>query len=114
MKLKKTEPARCTPSASRDSIAFVAGIVAIFLPTANLFGVDGYWTNSGGGTWANSGNWEDGTIADGADDTAYFGFLGLDIPPNTSVTLDGARTIGHVAFSDGSGTDSWILNSGTG
>ena len=76
---------------------------------------DGYWSTRGGGSWASSGNWDGGIIADGTDNTAYFGLaLYADIPANATFTLDGARTIGNVLFTDSSGPDNWILNTGSG
>ncbi len=62
------------------------------------------------GTWlGNSGNWSDntalptsvwsgGTIADGADFTAFF--TGVDIAVDQAITLDTARTIGNITFTD--------------
>jgi len=76
-------------------------------------GDDGYWTATGNGSWSSAGNWDSGTIANGTDDTAYFGVL-ADVPANLTVTLDGARTIGTLFFTDQSGADSVILTAGSG
>ena len=76
---------------------------------------DGYWDYPGGGSWANSGNWDSGTIADGEDSTAYFGLsLFATIPANATFTLDGARTIGDIEFLATTGPDNWALNTGSG
>ena len=57
------------------------------------------------GTWlGNTGNWSDpavwsgGTIADGVDSTAFF--TGVDIPTDQTITLNTARTIGNITFTD--------------
>ena len=59
---------------------------------------DGTWTNLSGGLWSTSGNWSGGTIANGADFTANFGTL--NITANQIISLDSARTIGNLIFSD--------------
>jgi autotransporter-associated beta strand protein len=76
---------------------------------------DGFWSHAGGGSWAATSNWDEGVIADGADNTAYFGLaLYADIPASATFTLDGARTIGNVVFTDPNGPDNWALNTGSG
>jgi autotransporter-associated beta strand protein len=76
---------------------------------------DGFWSKQGGGSWANAGNWDDNVIADGADNTAYFGLsLFATIPANATFTVDGARSIGHLYFTAQSGPDNWVFNAGTG
>jgi len=58
-----------------------------------------------GGTWlGTSGNWDDpaiwsgGIIANGADSTANF--TGVDIETDQTISLNGNRTIGNIAFTD--------------
>jgi autotransporter-associated beta strand protein len=94
---------------------FCAWALAALLPLARAAADDGFWSTPGGGSWANSANWDSGTIADGTDNTAYFG-LGFEptIPANATFTLDGARTIGNLTFTAATGTDNWALNTGTG
>ena len=77
---------------------------------------DGYWSHAGGGGWANANNWDSGTIADGEDNTAYFGLTPLEprIPASATFTLDGARSIGNLEFLAQTGPDTWFLNTGTG
>jgi autotransporter-associated beta strand protein len=89
--------------------------VAALCVVAQAGADDGYWANPGGGSWASSGNWDSGTIADGTDNTAYFG-LSLEpaIPANATFTLDGARTIGTLYFTAATGPDNWALNTGSG
>jgi autotransporter-associated beta strand protein len=95
----------------------VVKFLALWSPTMLLFifstmADDGYWI-AGNGSWTNPNNWDSGIIADGTDNTAYFGLF-ADIPANLTVTLDGARTIGNLYFTDPSGADSVILNTGGG
>lgn len=73
---------------------------------------DGFWI-AGNGSWTNPNNWDSGTIADGTDNTAYFGLL-ANIPANLTVTLDGGRTIGNLFFTDSTGADNVFLNAGNG
>lgn len=76
---------------------------------------DGFWSKTGGGSWANANNWVSGTIADGEDNTAYFGLtIYAIIPPTATFTLDGARSIGNIEFLAQSGPDTWALDTGTG
>ncbi len=93
--------------------AACALVLSIWCATASAD--DGYWSHVGGGSWANGGNWDEGTVADGTDNTAYFGFkIFADIPSSATFTLDGARTIGNIVFTDASGPDTWSLNTGSG
>ena len=73
---------------------------------------DGFWI-AGNGSWTNPNNWDSGAIADGTDNTAYFGLL-ANIPANLTVTLDGGRTIGNLFFTDPTGADNVFLNAGNG
>lgn len=72
---------------------------------------DGVWKSSATtGNWGDAANWEGGlleNVADGPGSTATFG---SDITAATTVTLDTARTIGNVIFSDnGAAGSAWIL-----
>ena len=76
---------------------------------------DGYWSKNGGGSWANAANWDSGVIADGEDNTAYFGLsIEPTIPASATFTLDSARTIGNLFFTAQSGPDNWTFNTGSG
>jgi len=76
---------------------------------------DGDWSKAGGGSWANANNWDSQIIADGEDNTAYFGLsLEPPIPATATFTLDGARSIGNIEFLAQSGPDNWALNTGSG
>ena len=70
------------------------------------------WTNRAGGSWQTSSNWSGNFTPGGADVTADFSQLGLT--NNTTVTLDGAVTIGNLVFGDLTHTFNWNLNSGAG
>ncbi|HVM47259.1 MAG TPA: autotransporter-associated beta strand repeat-containing protein [Candidatus Acidoferrum sp.] len=94
---------------------FWTTLLATLLLALQAAGDDGYWAKAGGGSWATAGNWDSGTVADGTDNTAYFG-LSFEpaIPTNATFTLDGARTIGNIEFTATTGPDSWALNTGSG
>jgi autotransporter-associated beta strand protein len=78
--------------------SLTGAIVAVFLvifPSA-AWTASSSWTAVDGGAWSQSGNWSDGTIADGAGNSATFYFN----PPldGTATHLDSPRTIGHLYF----------------
>ncbi|MCW1924430.1 autotransporter-associated beta strand repeat-containing protein [Luteolibacter arcticus] len=70
----------------------------------------GVWTQATGGSWGATGNWQGGTIPFGG--TADFSTLAL--PADATVTLDGARTIGHLVFGDTGSSHDWQVTSGSG
>jgi autotransporter-associated beta strand protein len=87
----------------------------VLAATGGSLADDGFWATAGGGSWASPGNWDEGVIAEGADNTAYFGVTAFaNIPADATFTLDGPRTIGHLFFTDIDGPDHWQLNPGTG
>lgn len=69
------------------------------------------WTNPAGGSWPVSGNWLAGLVAAGTGNIADFSTL--DLTADTVVTLDGARTIGGLSFSDNTPSHNWTINTGT-
>jgi fibronectin-binding autotransporter adhesin len=73
---------------------------------------NGTWTNLNGGSWENPANWQGGNMALGIGFTADFSALSLSA--NTTVTLDGALTIGNLIFGDQANTHDWFLNTGSG
>jgi autotransporter-associated beta strand protein len=95
--------------ARKLALAFAA--IGLFLLTASSHAANGTWTNVNGGSWASSANWNGGTIASGSDSTANFSTLTLGAMQ--TVTLDGARTIGNLAFGDVGNTYGWTLNTGS-
>ena len=74
---------------------------------------DGIWINPSGGSWATTGNWAGNTIAEGVENTADFSTL--NPTADTTVTLDAARSIGNLVFSDTnpSSAATWFLTNGT-
>src|SRR5580704_17849284 len=98
----------------------VAAIFLMFaaagLASARAQNSDGYWSAGMGGSWASSGNWDGGIIADGTDNTAFFG-LSLEPPINSTTavfTLNGARTIGNINLYGPTPAANLSLNTGTG
>jgi autotransporter-associated beta strand protein len=74
----------------------------------------GEWMTASGGSWANAGNWLDGTIANGTDNTAFFGVSFYPVNTTATFTLDGAQTIGNLVFTAQTTPSNWSLNTGTG
>ena len=75
---------------------------------------DGVWTTATGGSWANAGNWLEGTIADGSYSIATFGIDLFPIKSIATFTLNGARTIGEIDLFAQTTPSVWSLNPGTG
>lgn len=50
---------------------------------------DGVWTTAAGGSRAGAGNWLDGIVADGADNTATFGISLFPVNAAAAFTLNG-------------------------
>jgi autotransporter-associated beta strand protein len=75
------------------------------------FNANGVWNVDASGTWSDTNNWIGGAIANGAGFAADFS--AIDITANRTVTLDAARSIGTIKFGDTSGTESWVLSSGS-
>jgi fibronectin-binding autotransporter adhesin len=68
------------------------------------------WTNAGGDArWGNAANWDSG-VPNAVDAIANFT---LDITSDTTITLDGDKTVGTLIFNDSVSSSNWILNSGT-
>jgi autotransporter-associated beta strand protein len=76
--------------------------------------MDGYWTNSSGGSWANAANWLDSTIASGEDAFAYFGISLYPINAAATFTLDGPQTVGNLNLTTQAAPANWVLNTGAG
>lgn len=91
-------------------------LITVLATAPSIQAQNGTWTNlvsgDASGSWAIATNWNNGVIADGADNTADFSTL--DITSNSIVTLDGARTIGNLIFGDTTLSTNWVLNTGTG
>ena len=71
------------------------------------------WTNTTGGSWLTTGNWQSGVIGSGVDATVDFSAVDLTAAAAT-VTLDGTRTVGGLKFGSVGSTYGWILNTGGG
>ncbi|MCW1925047.1 autotransporter-associated beta strand repeat-containing protein [Luteolibacter arcticus] len=71
-----------------------------------------FWINPAGGSWPVTGNWLSNSMANGASIVADFSSLNLTA--HTTVTLDGARTIGGLKFGDTTPSHNWTLNTGSG
>lgn len=94
-----TPPARQS-SHTRFSAIRVAAILALaFATTPAAMGQNGAWTTTSGGThsWDTATNWNGSTIASGTGNTASFT---ANIVGTQTVTLDSARTIGNITFTD--------------
>jgi autotransporter-associated beta strand protein len=106
------KPLHLEQATRRPVCAIILATLALVWPS---IAGDGYWITSGGGSWAAATNWDTSNIADGTDNTAYFGFsFEAVIPSNATFTLDGTRTIGNLYFTTQTGPDNWVLETGTG
>ena len=101
----------------RTTIWLCVSVAVLFfgIPVVALAQQDGYWSAGRGGSWADTANWDSGLIAQGTDNTAYFG-IGIEpaIPANATFTLDGSQTIGNLEFTGTTGPDNWVFNTGSG
>ena len=84
----------------KNSLFALAG--SSLFATSSAFAADGIW-NGISGNWTDTtdpgGVWSGGTIATGADATAFF--TGIDIAADRSISLNGTnRTIGNITFTD--------------
>ncbi|BCU76029.1 hypothetical protein llg_07440 [Luteolibacter sp. LG18] len=72
----------------------------------------GTWTDTttGPSNWSDTAKWSGGIVADASGSTASFT---SDITASTTVTLDSARTITNIVFSDnGAAGSPWVLSGG--
>jgi autotransporter-associated beta strand protein len=88
--------------------SILAGVLQV-QPTHAQSGV---WTHVNGGSWALPGNWLDGVVATGTDNTSDFSTLTLSGSP--TVTLDGAQSVGKLIFGDLGNAYGWTMLSGSG
>ena len=70
------------------------------------------WANGNGGSWTVTNNWLNGMVGEGAELPVLFDTLTL--AAHTTVTLDGARTVGSLAFADQGDVFNWTLTPGSG
>jgi autotransporter-associated beta strand protein len=77
--------------------SFITITGSTLLAISYAHAADGTWILNNNGNWSAGANWLDTTIADGADSTAFFT---LELTGDRTVTLDSARTIGNITFTD--------------
>lgn len=85
---------------SKFRLTFFAGCVGL-LPASRAAAQDGTWVANTSGFWSSSLNWQLGVVANGQDKLASFE---ATLTASRTVTLDVSRTIGHLGFSDQSGS----------
>lgn len=78
------------------SLPFASSLI-LLLSTSAAKAQAGTWTTDASANWSTSSNWSGSVIADGADNTANFT---ANISAARTITLDGARTIGNIVFTD--------------
>ncbi len=85
-------------------------ILLLLVTAPELRAADGTWTSISGGNWSDSTKWSAATVADGVGATADFNTL--DPSTDTTVRLDGDRTLTNLVFGDTntSTAASWILD----
>ena len=90
---------------------FLAAIV--FAMVAESRAADGTWTDitAGPNNWSNTALWSGAAVADGSGFSAIFS---SNITATTTITLDSARTLGNLTFSDnGASGSAWVLSGST-
>src|SRR3954471_1384384 len=86
-------------SRPRRAALLIAACAAMpALMPASAHAADGTWSFGGSGLWSDSTAWMAGTIADGTD--AIANFNNVDLPGNSTISLDTARTAGSLTFGD--------------
>ncbi len=86
------------PNRTRKSALALAGSIAALLTGQSLHAADGTWTGAAGtGIWGGTGNWVSSIVADGTDFTALFT---SEYTATQNVTVNTARTIGNITFTD--------------
>ena len=98
------------PYSAASRTALLLALLISYLGASTVHAADGTWTNTSGGLWSNTANWSGGTIANGSGFTANFNTL--NITADTSVSLDGDRTLTNLIFGDTTPATagSWILD----
>lgn len=101
-----------------SALGLLVALISFLAASPSVLAQSGVWTNlvngNASGSWTNAANWANGVIAAGADNTADFSTLALTA--DSTVTLDGARTIGNLVFGNTAATptNNWILATGSG
>jgi autotransporter-associated beta strand protein len=96
---------------NRNTRSILAAAITLTALASAARATDGTWTAGGANTsWSNTDNWFSGTVADGTDANATFS---LDLTASKTATVDSARTVGNLFFSDldPSTPANWVVNS---
>jgi autotransporter-associated beta strand protein len=72
----------------------------------------GTWTRTASSSWANGANWSGSSIPNSVQ--ARADFSSLDLPAQITITLDGAKTVGSLAFGDTNPSHDWSIRGGIG
>src|SRR5688500_7910961 len=100
---------RAMSSIVRGGCAVVVA-ASMILTSSPAWGAN--WTGSADFSWSNPLNWDTNpTIPNASGAIANFG---QDIGGDTTITLDGTKTVGTISFGDPTPGNSWILAPGTG
>jgi autotransporter-associated beta strand protein len=83
-------------------LPLLAGSIGCFASFATVHAADGTWTATAAGpfNWSDETKWLGGTTADIADGTGATAFFTANITAAQIVTVDSARTIGNLTFTD--------------
>jgi autotransporter-associated beta strand protein len=94
---------------SRHHRRFVLILLTAGLAPAIATAQSGTWITNTAGTynWSLTGDWQNGTVADGANNTATFATAGLT--GDITVNLDTVRTIGALVFDNPTNTFGWTI-----
>ena len=79
------------PCGEELKVTYTATAVLLTAPYAS----DGTWIVDASGDWSDPANWDGGIIANGTDSTAYFT---VSPTSNLDITINTARTIGHMVI----------------
>ncbi len=85
-------------------------VLIALLPLQSAFALDGVWSNPGGGSWSAQSNWSGNSVAGGVEADADFS--GINLASDSTVTLNGSRTVGNLIFGDSGPSHDWSLRKG--
>lgn len=114
MQMNQIDLSRST--SRKSTLGGLLALITLLAPFSAARAQNGTWTNlvsgDASGSWAAAANWNNSVIANGADSTADFSTL--ELTATSTVTLDGARTIGNLSFGDTTPDANWALTTGSG
>ena len=99
-----------TQCTSTKNLILIAGLL-LLAGAFSLKAQSGVWTNTtSGGLWSATGNWLNGTVADGPGNTADFS--AINITADNTVHLDASHTLSILLFgdTDTSTAAGWLLD----